>query len=103
MLVDKRMIQRTLKQCLEPYVGVSVDHFKLYRTYNGQSDLEFARPTESLNVYRDEEKLTVKLGRALKKGEFIGNVFLLSPNSSEVSPKIFKIEQRILYMGKIPD
>lgn len=79
------MILRTLKQCLEPYVSVSVDHFKLYRSYNGQSDVECTRPTDSLNVYRDDEKLTVKLGRALKKGEYVGKVYLLVPNSSEVS------------------
>lgn len=86
------MIQKTLKQFLEPYVGVSVDHFKLYRSYNGSSDIEFSRPAESLTIFRDDEKLTVKLGRALKKGETVGNVFLLAPNSSEVSQCQFQLK-----------
>ncbi|XP_069705284.1 ubiquitin carboxyl-terminal hydrolase 47 isoform X2 [Periplaneta americana] len=85
VLVDKRMLLGTLKKDLEPYVGVPVEYFKIYRLYPGQQEFECARLTESLGSYRDDEKLTIKLGRALRKGEHRGKVYQLLPNTSEPS------------------
>jgi ubiquitin carboxyl-terminal hydrolase 47 len=84
VLVDKRMFLGTLKKDLEPYVGVPVEYFKIYRLYSGQQELECARLTDSLGSYRDDEKLTIRLGRALRKGEHRGKVYQLLPNTSEV-------------------
>ncbi|KAJ9585896.1 hypothetical protein L9F63_020459 [Diploptera punctata] len=83
VLVDKRMLLGTLKKDLEPYVGVPVEYFKIYRIYSGQQEFECARLTESLSSYRDDEKLIIKLGRALRKGEHRGKVYQLLPNSPE--------------------
>jgi ubiquitin carboxyl-terminal hydrolase 47 len=84
VLVDKRMFLGSLKKDLEPFVGVPVEYFKIYRLYSGQQEFECARLTESLSSYRDDEKLTIKLGRALRKGEHRGKIYQLLPNSSEV-------------------
>lgn len=78
------MHHRTFKQCLEPYVGVSVEHFKIYKSFK-YSDLEFSTMSDSLNICKENEKITVKLERTLKKGEYLGNVFLLTPNIDEVN------------------
>jgi ubiquitin carboxyl-terminal hydrolase 47 len=84
VLVDKRTFLGTLKKDLEPYVGVPVEYFKIYRLYPGQQEFECARPNERVDSYRDDEKLTIKLGRALRKGEHRGKVYQLLPNTSEV-------------------
>jgi ubiquitin carboxyl-terminal hydrolase 47 len=84
VLVDKRMFLGTLKKDLEPYVGVPVEYFKIYRLYSGQQEFECSRFNESLSSYRDDEKLTIRLGRALRKGEHRGKVYQLLPNMSEV-------------------
>jgi ubiquitin carboxyl-terminal hydrolase 47 len=84
VLVDKRMFLGTLKKDLEPYIGVPVEYFKIYRFTTGQQEFECSRLTENLASYRDEEKLTVRLDRVLRKGEHRGKVFQLLPNSPEV-------------------
>lgn len=84
VLVDKRMFLGTLKKDLEPYVGVPVEYFKIYRLYSGQQEFECARFKESLGSYHDDDKLIIRLGRALKKGEHRGKVYQLLPNASEV-------------------
>ncbi|KAK6626939.1 hypothetical protein RUM44_009416 [Polyplax serrata] len=90
VVVDKRMYQGTFKQCLEPFVGVSVEHFKINRSCSKHSDLEYSTLPESLDIYKDNEKLTVKLGKALKKGEYLGYIFLLAPNSDEPDKYLFE-------------
>ncbi|XP_021936857.1 ubiquitin carboxyl-terminal hydrolase 47-like isoform X2 [Zootermopsis nevadensis] len=85
VLVDKRMFLGTLKKDLEPYVGVPVEYFKIYRLYSGQQEFECARFKESLGSYHDDDKLIIRLGRALKKGEHRGKVYQLLPNASEPS------------------
>jgi ubiquitin carboxyl-terminal hydrolase 47 len=84
VLVDKRMFLGTLKKDLEPYVGVPVEYFKIYRLTTGQQELECGRLTENLGSYRDDEKLKIRLDRVLRRGEHRGKVFQLLPNSSEV-------------------
>jgi len=84
VLVDKRVFIGDLKKYLEPYVGVPVEYFKICRLTSGQLEFDCARLTESLGSYRDDEKLTIRLGRALRRGEHRGKVYQLLPNTSEV-------------------
>nr|CAD7439732.1 unnamed protein product [Timema bartmani] len=84
VLVDKRMILGTLKKDLETYVGVPLEYFKIYRLYSNQQEYECARLTETLSTFRDDEKLTVRLGRALRKGEHRGKVYQLLLNAKEL-------------------
>lgn len=79
------MSQRAFKQCLEPFVGVSAEHFKIYRSYIKHSELECSTLSDSLDIYKDNDHLKIKIERALKKGEYCGNVFLLVPNEYEVT------------------
>ncbi|GLH00204.1 Ubiquitin carboxyl-terminal hydrolase 47 [Gryllus bimaculatus] len=90
VLVDKRMLLGTLKNDLEPYVGVPQEYFKIFRMYPMQQEYECARLKDSLSSYRDEEKLTVKLGRVLRKGEHRGKVSQLLPNSPEPCKFLFE-------------
>jgi ubiquitin carboxyl-terminal hydrolase 47 len=83
VLVDKRVFIGQLKKYLEPYVGVPVEYFKICRLTSGQLEFDCTRLTESLGSYRDDEKLTIRLGRALKRGEQRGKVYQLLPNTSE--------------------
>lgn len=82
ILVDKRTNLAKLKRELEPYVGVSMEYFKIYRQYTSQ-ELEWSRLNDTLNLSKDGERLTVKLGRVLKENEHAGKVYLLTPNATE--------------------
>lgn len=74
----------TLKKELEPFVGVSVEYFKVFRLSNDTGELECSCLTEQLNSYGDGEKLSVKLGRALRSGEFKVKLYQLLIDSIEV-------------------
>lgn len=90
VLVDKRVFIGHLKKYLEPYVGVPLEYFKICRLNSGQLEFDCARLTESLGSYRDDEKLTVRLCRALRRGEHRGKVYQLLPNMSEVTVTTLK-------------
>ncbi|MPC11301.1 Ubiquitin carboxyl-terminal hydrolase 64E [Portunus trituberculatus] len=82
--VDKRITIGQLKQEMQRWVGVSQDHFKLYKIYSN-------RMTESLTSYADNTRLSVRLGRALLPGEHRGKVYLLEPHNFE-DPSKFLID-----------
>lgn len=82
VLVDKRINLIKLKKELEPYVGVPMEYFKIYRTYSAQ-EYECSQLTETLSLSRDGEKLVVKLGRVLKEHEYTGKVYQLLPNNPD--------------------
>ncbi|XP_071555932.1 ubiquitin carboxyl-terminal hydrolase 47 isoform X1 [Temnothorax nylanderi] len=82
VLVDKRMRLSTLKKDLEPFVGVPVKYFKVFRLSNS-GESECSCLTEQLNSYEDGERLNVKLGRALRNGEFKVKLYQLLINSIE--------------------
>ncbi|XP_018012833.1 ubiquitin carboxyl-terminal hydrolase 47 isoform X3 [Hyalella azteca] len=86
--VDKRMTVDQLKLELQPYVGVGVQHFKLYKKFI--QEFECNRGGEQLN-FGDCCKLGVKLDRALQVGEFRGKVYLLDLTNNE-EPAKFLIE-----------
>ncbi|XP_067211967.1 ubiquitin carboxyl-terminal hydrolase 47 isoform X3 [Linepithema humile] len=82
VLVDKRMRLSTLKKDLEPLVGVPVEYFKVFRLSNS-GESECSCLTEQLNAYEDGERLNVKLGRALRNGEFKVKLYQLLIDSTE--------------------
>lgn len=75
----------TLKKKLEPFVGVSVEYFKVFRLSNDTGESECNCLTEQLSTsYSDGEKLNIKLGRALRSGEFKVKLYQLLIDSIEV-------------------
>lgn len=83
VLVDKRMRFSTLKKYLEPFVSVPMDYFKVFRL-SSSGESECSCLTEQLNSYEDGERLNVKLGRALRSGEFKVKLYQLLIDSTEV-------------------
>ncbi|XP_043938661.1 ubiquitin carboxyl-terminal hydrolase 47 [Protopterus annectens] len=81
--VDKRITLAAFKQNLEPFVGVPSSQFKVFRVYANNQEFESVRLNESLSSFSDDSKITIKLGRALKKGEYRVKVYQLLINESE--------------------
>ncbi|XP_031348562.1 ubiquitin carboxyl-terminal hydrolase 47 isoform X2 [Photinus pyralis] len=86
--VDKRMNLAKLKKHLEPFVGVSMEYFKVYRQY--PHDIEWSRLTDSLGRVKDGDKIAIKLGRVLRKDEHLGKIFHLTPENSESFTFLFE-------------
>jgi len=82
--VEKRITLLQLKDCLRDHVRVCPDYFKVFRTTNGK-DTELGRPTDTLKMFGEDEQLAVRLGRALRSGEYAGKVYLLDMKNPEVS------------------
>ncbi|KAG7164653.1 Ubiquitin carboxyl-terminal hydrolase 47-like [Homarus americanus] len=82
--VDKRITIGQLKTEMQQWVGVSHDHFKLFKIYSN-------RMTETLASYGDNTRLSVRLGRALLPGEQRGKVYLLEPDNID-DPARFLID-----------
>lgn len=78
--VDKNMIMGKLKQELESIIKVPSIYFKISRLVNSQNYNECTRMTESLNAFKDGERLVIELGRILGKGEFKCKVYYLNLN-----------------------
>ncbi|XP_071974961.1 ubiquitin carboxyl-terminal hydrolase 47 isoform X4 [Engystomops pustulosus] len=81
--VDKRITLSAFKQQLEPFVGVSSSQFKVFRVYASNQEFESVRLNETLSSFSDDNKITIRLGRALKKGEYRVKVFQLLVNEAE--------------------
>lgn len=86
--VDKRMNIAKLKKNLEPLVGVPVEYFKVYRQY--PHEIELNRLTDTLGSTKDGDRLIIKLGRVLRKDEFSGKVYHLTPENSELFTFLFE-------------
>ncbi|XP_015186575.1 PREDICTED: ubiquitin carboxyl-terminal hydrolase 47 isoform X1 [Polistes dominula] len=80
VLVDKRMQLSTLKKNLEPHVGVPVEYFKVFRQC-GDGESECTCLTDKLFAFDDGERLNIKLGRALRSGEYKIKLFQLCIDS----------------------
>lgn len=91
VFVDKRITIGQLKNEMQPWVGVSQDHFKLFKIYSNSQEFECTRMTETLASYGDNTRLSVRLGRALLPGEQRGKVYLLEPDSVD-DPAKFLID-----------
>ncbi|XP_047662512.1 ubiquitin carboxyl-terminal hydrolase 47 isoform X1 [Tachysurus fulvidraco] len=81
--VDKRITLAAFKQNLEPFVGVASTQFKVFRVYANNQEFESVRLNETLSSFSDDNKITIRLGRALKKGEYRVKVYQLLVNESE--------------------
>ncbi|CAH2325585.1 ubiquitin carboxyl-terminal hydrolase 47 isoform X1 [Pelobates cultripes] len=81
--VDKRITLSAFKQHLEPFVGVPSSQFKVFRVYASNQEFESVRLNETLSSFSDDNKITIRLGRALKKGEYRVKVFQLLLNETE--------------------
>ncbi|CAK9829042.1 Ubiquitin carboxyl-terminal hydrolase 47 [Anthophora retusa] len=88
VLVDKRMIYNTLKERLEPHVGVPADYFKIRRLYD-ECDESKCRSLRSLVSYRDSETLWIEIGRALRNGEFTVKLYQFFLGSTEPYKYLF--------------
>lgn len=82
VLVDKRMTLGKLKKHLEPILGVPVEYFKVYRQYS-TNEVEWSNLTDTFRSRKDGDKLIIKLGRILRKDEFLGKVYQLQPDNNE--------------------
>lgn len=81
--VDKRITLSSFKQHLEPFVGVPSSQFKVFRVYASNQEFESVRLNETLSSFSDDNKITIRLGRALKKGEYRVKVYQLLVNDPE--------------------
>ncbi|TRY93266.1 hypothetical protein DNTS_021645 [Danionella cerebrum] len=81
--VDKRITLAAFKQNLEPFVGVPSTQFKVFRVYANNQEFESVRLNETLSSFSDDNKITIRLGRALKKGEYRVKVYQLLVNDQE--------------------
>uniref|UniRef100_A0AAQ4QMF7 Ubiquitin carboxyl-terminal hydrolase 47 n=1 Tax=Gasterosteus aculeatus aculeatus TaxID=481459 RepID=A0AAQ4QMF7_GASAC len=81
--VDKRITLAAFKLNLEPYVGVAATQFKVFRVYANNQEFESVRLNETLSSFSDDNKITIRLGRALKKGEYRVKVYQLLVNEAE--------------------
>ncbi|XP_008114143.1 ubiquitin carboxyl-terminal hydrolase 47 isoform X2 [Anolis carolinensis] len=81
--VDKRITLSAFKQHLEPFVGVSSSQFKVFRVCASNQEFESVRLNETLSSFSDDNKITIRLGRALKKGEYRVKVYQLLVNDPE--------------------
>jgi len=82
--VDTRMSIDDVKLCLEPYLGVPMSCFKLYRS-PGSS--EYTRPCDSLSGLKTEDTLVIKLGRQLTSDEHKIKVHQLSLSGPKPTTK----------------
>lgn len=87
--VDKRASMAWLKRHLEVFVGVPCDYFKVVKS-NDEYDYTSLSPS-----FRDGDRINVRLGRVLRKGEYLGKVFQLMPNDPEVIYYFYPLKTNI--------
>eukprot|EP00062_Callorhinchus_milii_P003935 gi/632941730/ref/XP_007886021.1/ PREDICTED: ubiquitin carboxyl-terminal hydrolase 47 isoform X5 [Callorhinchus milii] len=83
VFVDKRITLAAFKHQLEPCVGVPSSQFKVFRVYANNQEFESVRLNETLSSFSDDNKITIRLGRALRKGEYRVKVYQLLVNDPE--------------------
>ena len=81
--IDKRITLNTLKERIAQEADLDQDNFRLYRVYSNNQEFECVKGEEQLTNYVDDTKILVKLGRALKDGEYRIKVFHLRPKESD--------------------
>ncbi|GBM25505.1 Ubiquitin carboxyl-terminal hydrolase 47 [Araneus ventricosus] len=91
--VDKRITLGAFKKELEPHIGVKSDLFKVYRVYSNNQEFECTRIHDSLSNFSDDTRITIRLGRQLRKGEYKVRIYQLCLNDPEATePFKFLIE-----------
>lgn len=86
------MILRTLKKLLEPYIGVPENWFKIYRQCICETECnQLTAPIAS--KFQEGDVLCVKLGRALRSGEYRAMLYQMTLDSEgevkNIIPKLF--------------
>ncbi|KAK6472595.1 ubiquitin carboxyl-terminal hydrolase 47-like isoform X2 [Huso huso] len=81
--LDKRITLAAFKQNVESFVGVPSSQFKVFRVYANNQEFESVRLNETLSSFSDDNKMIIRLGRALKKGEYRVKVYQLLVNDPE--------------------
>lgn len=77
VLVDKRMSVNKLKELIQPFVKIPMEYFKIFRQLHLEN--ECTRLQDSLSAtFKDDERLVIELGRALRKGEFKVKLYYLN-------------------------
>ncbi|XP_055620915.1 ubiquitin carboxyl-terminal hydrolase 47 [Toxorhynchites rutilus septentrionalis] len=79
VLIDKRASHGCLKYRLQSYLNVPMEYFKLFKN-SGVSQQEITVLKEELNTYTDGDRLTIELGRVLRKGEYKVNIYYFNLN-----------------------
>ncbi|XP_026465548.1 ubiquitin carboxyl-terminal hydrolase 47-like isoform X2 [Ctenocephalides felis] len=88
VLADKRMTVGALKHFLSAEIRVPIDYFKLFRIYPARQETECSRYEDNITTFRDEEYLSIKLGRTLRPGEYRGKIYLLQEKDSSEPFKV---------------
>lgn len=89
VLTDRRITLRKLKKHLEPILGVPMEYFKIYRLYSNNC-VEWPRLNDTLRSTKDGDKLLVKLGRVLRKDEYLLKVYHFVPDNNEPFKYLFE-------------
>ncbi|XP_053690327.1 ubiquitin carboxyl-terminal hydrolase 47 [Sabethes cyaneus] len=79
VLIDKRSSHGYLKYRLQSYLHIPMEYFKLFKN-SGVSQQEITLLKEELNAYNDGARLTIELGRVLRKGEYKINLYYFNVN-----------------------
>ncbi|XP_050304675.1 ubiquitin carboxyl-terminal hydrolase 47, partial [Anthonomus grandis grandis] len=88
VLVDRRMTLETLKKHLEQVLKVPSEYFKVFR--HQHLDEEWVRLKDTLRCLKDDERLTIKLGRVLKEDEHQCKVYYLKQDNMEPNNLLFE-------------
>ncbi|KAL9700561.1 hypothetical protein quinque_004002 [Culex quinquefasciatus] len=78
VLIDKRASHGYLKYRLQPHLHVPMEYFKLIKNSGSGSQQEVTILKEELNSYKDGDRLTIELGRVLRKGEYKVSLYYLN-------------------------
>ena len=79
VLVDRRMTVNKLKIKLQPYIKIPMEFFKIFHVPAAQNENECTKLASMLNSeFKDEERLVIELGRALRSGEFKVKLYYLN-------------------------
>lgn len=80
VLIDKRANHGYLKYRLQSYLHVPMEYFKLFKNQTVSSQQEITLLKEELNAYKDGDRLSIELGRVLRKGEFKISLYYFNVN-----------------------
>lgn len=80
VLIDKRANHGYLKYRLQSYLHVPMEYFKLFKNSAVSSQQEITLLKEELNAYNDGDRLSIELGRVLRKGEYKINLYYFNVN-----------------------
>ncbi|XP_042908811.1 ubiquitin carboxyl-terminal hydrolase 47 isoform X2 [Parasteatoda tepidariorum] len=80
---DKRITLFKMKKELEKFIGLKSNCFRIYKVNSNNQEYELTRLSDDLMTFGEDSKLAVKLGRALRKGEYKVKIYQLCLNETE--------------------